>query len=272
VLLFKIDHDSQMNIVMRQLLKYGLERAAQRNAKDYPQVACFSQDVISRKIMIDGIFERNELIALKSFLMSEPNPREICLDIGNIGNHAVFFASLFEQVISFEPNHKTFQLLAINSQIANNITAVNLGISDQTGTLPAKVNYLNLGGAQITDAAQANTEFSVMALDEYLQNKAPRPISCIKMDIEGYELKALQGATETLQKHQPMLVLEFHVKKDKTKTDAILSFLAAQGYGYAHIFKPNFFSRAKPKFVKVPLSGLENYPTKNHKMVVFTFD
>ena len=76
-----------------------------------------------------------------------------------------------------KPNHKTFQLLAINSQIANNITAVNLGISDQTGTLPAKVNHLNLGGAQITDAAEANTEFSVMALDEYLQNKAPRPIS-----------------------------------------------------------------------------------------------
>ena len=45
------------------------------------------------------------------------------------------------------------------------------------------------------------------------KNKAPRPISCIKMDIEGYELKALQGATETLQKHQPMLVLEFSCQK-----------------------------------------------------------
>ena len=262
-----------MNIVMRQILKFGLEKAAERNVKDYPQVACFSHDIISRKIMIDGIFERNELIALKSFLMSEPNPREICLDIGgNIGNHAVFFSGLFEQVISFEPNHKIFQLLALNAGLADNITAVNLGLSDQTDTLPARVNHLNLGGAQITDAAEANTEFSVMALDEYLQNKAPRPISFIKMDVEGYELKALRGATETLQKHQPMLVLEFHVKKDKTKTDAILSFLAAQGYGYAHIFKPKFFSRAKPKFVKVPLAGLENYPTKNHKMVVFTFD
>ena len=86
---------------MRQMLKFGLEKAAERNVKDYPQVACFSQDIISRKIMIDGIFERNELIALKSFLVSEPNPREICLDIGgNIGNHAVFFSGLFEQVIS----------------------------------------------------------------------------------------------------------------------------------------------------------------------------
>ena len=262
-----------MNTVMRQILKFGLEKAAERNLKDYPQVACFSQDIISRKIMIDGMFERNELIALKSFLVSEPNPREICLDIGgNIGNHAVFFSGLFEQVISFEPNHKTYQLLALNAGLADNITAVNLGLSDQTDTLPARAKHLNLGGAQITDAAKANTEFSVMALDEYLQNKAPRPINLIKMNVEGYELKALQGATETLQKHQPILVLEFHVKKDKTKTDGILSFLAAQGYGYAHIFKPKFFSRAKPKFVKVPLSGLENYPTKNHKMVVFTFD
>ena len=98
-----------MNIVMRQILKFGLEKAAQRNVKDYPQVACFSHDIISRKIMIDGIFERNELIALKSFLMSEPNPREICLDIGgNIGNHAVFFASLLNKSSALNQTIKPF--------------------------------------------------------------------------------------------------------------------------------------------------------------------
>ena len=96
MLLLKIAHDRYMKLVMRQMLKVGLEKAAERIVKDYPQVACFSQDIISRKIMIDGIFERNELIALKSFLVSEPTPREICLDIGgNIGNHAVFFSGLF---------------------------------------------------------------------------------------------------------------------------------------------------------------------------------
>ena len=101
-------HDIFMNIVMRQILKFGLEKAAQRNVKDYPQVACFSHDIISRKIMIDGIFERNELIALKSFLMSEPNPREICLDIGgNIGNHAVFFLAFLNKLSALNQTIKS---------------------------------------------------------------------------------------------------------------------------------------------------------------------
>ena len=88
----------------------------------------------------------------------------------------------------------------------------------------------------------------------------------------GYELKALEGASDTLQRHQPILALELHVKRDRSKASSILTFLLSQGYGYAHIFKPKFFSLNKPKFVKVPISEFHDYPIKNHKIVVVTFD
>ena len=101
-----------MNIILRQILKFGLERAAKKSVYKHPQVVCFAHDSISRKIMIDGLFEKKELFALKSFLLSEPYGRETCLDIGgNIGNHALFFADLFDQVVSFEPNPKIFNAL-----------------------------------------------------------------------------------------------------------------------------------------------------------------
>ena len=88
----------------------------------------------------------------------------------------------------------------------------------------------------------------------------------------GYELRALVGATETLQRHQPILAIELHVRRDQSKADAILAFLSKQGYGYAHIFKPKLFSLNKPRFIKIPISEFKDYPVKNHKIVAFTFD
>lgn len=262
-----------MNIILRQILKFGLERAAKKSVYKHPQVVCFAHDSISRKIMIDGLFEKKELFALKSFLLSEPYGRETCLDIGgNIGNHALFFADLFDQVVSFEPNPKIFELLTINSNLAKNITAVNLGLCDQTDNLPVKVSNLNLGGTRYADPLNANDSFSTMALDDYLLSAAPKSISFIKMAAGGYELRALVGATETLQRHQPILAIELHVRRDQSKADAILAFLSKQGYGYAHIFKPKLFSLNKPRFIKIPISEFKDYPVKNHKIVAFTFD
>jgi hypothetical protein len=70
------------------------------------------------------------------------------------------------------------------------------------------------------------------------------------MNVEGYELKALQGATETLQKHQPMLVLEFHIKKDKTKTDAILSFFSSSRLRLCSYFQAKIFFPRQTKIRK----------------------
>ena len=262
-----------MNIILRQILKFGLESAAKKSIHNHHQVVCFAHDSISRKIMIDGLHEKDELLALKSFLLSEPYSRDTCLDIGgNIGNHALFFSDLFEEVISFEPNPKICQLLAINAGLAKNVTAVNVGLSNETGDIPAKVDNLNYGGARLTSEDNGNEKFSLMALDEYLLSAAPKPISFIKMAAGGYELKALEGASETLQRHQPILALELHAKKDKLKASNILMFLKSQGYGYAHIFKPKIFSLNKPRFIKIPISEFKDYPVKNHKIVAFTFD
>ena len=81
---------------------------------------------------------------------------------------------------------------------------MNIGLSDETGDIPAKVDNLNFGGARLTSEDNANEKFSLVALDEYLLSAAPKPISFIKMAAGGYELKALEGASDTLQRHQAL--------------------------------------------------------------------
>jgi hypothetical protein len=62
-------------------VKIGLEIAARENIKKSDgivipdsatqQIACFAHDTITRKIMIDGVFEKHELMAVKKLLIDQ---------------------------------------------------------------------------------------------------------------------------------------------------------------------------------------------------------
>ena len=108
-----------------------LERASKRNIKEYPQMICFAHDTISRKIFIDGLFEKRELEVLKVFLQKELTSFNTCLDIGaNIGNHSILLSKFFKKVTSFEPQKEVFEVLKLNTRKIKNILPINKGLSD----------------------------------------------------------------------------------------------------------------------------------------------
>jgi hypothetical protein len=110
-----------------------------------------------------------------------------------------------------------------------------------------------------------------VALDEYFKENPSLSISFIKIDVEGHELKALQGASDTLKIHHPILALELHVKKERTQSEDILEFLEQQGYGYAHVFKSNFFKRSKSKFIKIPINEFNRLSKKTTRWFYLRF-
>ena len=143
---------------------------------------CFAHDTISRKIMLDGVFEKNELLALKKFLSDENITCDTCLDIGaNIGNHSLFFADLFSKVISFEPNERPFKLLKFNSSLVENIQAFNLGLSTKNMELPVKLRPLNSGSAKICDNESPDTFFQLYLWTIFSKKKSRGILLLLKL-------------------------------------------------------------------------------------------
>ncbi len=67
-----------------------------------------------------------------------------------------------------------------------------------------------LAGSHIVESDEGGTQVKVVALDSCVQEK----VTFIKMDIEGAELKALEGAKQLITKYRPKLAICIYHKRE----------------------------------------------------------
>lgn len=176
---------------------------------------------------------------LKSF-----DQKFIFYDIGaNTGWYSMLAASLSSEssVYSFEPLFEHAKCLHESrklNQFENRISLYEIALSDSTGKLP--ILLAGSGSSLEKDflsTDQGSRTVYVKTLDSFVkETNAPLP-HFIKMDIEGHEYKALQGAKGTILKSSPVLFVEIartlknigrkFVHKDY---EAIFTLLESLGY------------------------------------------
>lgn len=163
----------------------------------------------------------------------------VILDIGaNIGNHTLYFANEgnAHKIIAFEPVWETFQILQRNVLLNHLEHAVELhqcGLGDNEGYANIYgYNYSNIGGTAI-NLEKNSGNIEVHSLDSF---KIQEKIALIKIDVEGMELKVLQGATDTIRRHKPYILIESFAE-NYPKTHA---FFAALGYKVEEISTDNY--------------------------------
>ncbi len=228
-----------MGAITRYIAKQYLRQSSIRHRTLYPQVACFAFDVISTWIFIDGRYEASQLDFLREKVFPRLDRSAACLDIGaNIGNHSLDFARSFARVYAFEPNPRSFHLLSYNASLADNIQALNFGLSDAPGQLKAEQVAGNIGASHITGNATPRTgktvTFEVKRLDDVPEILAADRIAFVKIDVEGHEMQCLSGAEVTLRKHKPVVVLEVLAEEVENGKSTAVEFL--RSIGYAHVY------------------------------------
>ena len=145
--------------------------------------------------------------------------------VGNLG-----------MIHSFEPEpfifSKISRNLSLNSFTNIRLNNVALGDIEQELFLKAQVEN-NRGGTRIYTNSKEGKKVKVTTLDFYVQQNDLKKLDLIKIDVEGFELKALQGAQEVLQKFKPLLFIEVNdnnLKEQSDSAQSLIEFLFKMGY------------------------------------------
>ena len=110
----------------------------------------------------------------------------------------------------FEPQPLTFELLQLNSRLANNIKCFNVGLSSSEKKEFFVVDQQNIGGSRIVpDDTSKAVSLNLKTLDS-MTDSICSPVRLIKIDVEGHEHDVLLGAKEVIAKYQPIIIFEQH--------------------------------------------------------------
>lgn len=138
------------------------------------------------------------------------NTNENILDLGAYDGDTIreflsFTGGRYQSITALEPDKKNFKKLLKNTDTLKNIKCLNMGAWNQKDTLifstkAGRNSRLSAEGDQVrvTDIDSLNI-----------------PATFIKMDIEGSELKALDGMKQTIKNNHPKLyVCAYHRNED----------------------------------------------------------
>lgn len=157
-------------------------------------------------------------------------PGQVIYDVGaNAGFYTLLASRLCGpsgRVVAFEPLPRNVALLREHVRLnrADNVTVLDVAVSDEPGI--ARFNT-SLDSAQGRIAGDGDLEVRATTLDAIVRDRIAPPPQLIKMDIEGGELSALQGAAEILRQHKPLILLATHGPEVHR---ACIALLRAAGY------------------------------------------
>jgi FkbM family methyltransferase len=166
---------------------------------------------------------------------------DFVIDAGGCwGDTALVFATKTGntgKVFTFEFFKDNLNILKENFSINKNLST-NIILTEQPLYDKSNMNlYLNHACADITTLTKNKNNslyYKTISIDDFINNNKINKIDFIKMDIEGCELKALKGATNTLKKHKPKLAIAAYHKYDDCYE--IPNFLNELNIGYKFYF------------------------------------
>lgn len=140
------------------------------------------------------VFEQENLDLALSFVTRWG----VAIDGGaHVGSWTRYMANKFDCVVAFEPKHSNFECLVLNTEQCNNVILSKFGLSatEHTGSLSQGNNS---GCWHVT----TGNEIKLRKLPDF------GALDFVKLDIEGFEVFALTGMYEQLEKYKPIVLIE----------------------------------------------------------------
>lgn len=166
------------------------------------------------------------------------NNRRLCLDIGaNVGLWSCELVNCFEKVIAFEPVGEFIECYRKNVK-KNNYFMYECALGKEESIIDMNIVEGNTGHTHINQLSLGKGSIPLKTLDSF--NFVD--VDMVKIDVEGYENDILLGSLNTLQKNQPVIVIEqqkHEYQNDRESLPAI-KFLEKLGYTVVNQFNKDW--------------------------------
>lgn len=122
------------------------------------------------------------------------------------------------KVVALEPDEENMEKLKKNVRLngLENVEFVQKGLWDSEGKL--KFDERGLKSSRIVDSSEEGTLIDVCDIDSLVENLDIENVDFIKMDIEGAEIEALEGAEKVLREQSPKVAVASYHVRDGEKT------------------------------------------------------
>ena len=186
-----------------------------------------------QKFWLRGVFYEQAMLQFIEHRWKEKalKGRITFIDVGAcIGNHSIFFAKIIgAKVHAFEPCPPSCNLIRKNTDWnrpypGGPIQVWQMAAGEQSCHMPFSLNDSgNSGMHKITTVGECLVK--VNSLDVVLDHY--EPIHLMKIDVEGYNIPVLKGATGIISKHHPEIYIECQTTEELREVE---DFLLPIGY------------------------------------------
>jgi FkbM family methyltransferase len=233
------DDEGQLTILKRDIWNHyrenGIETPIVFRWYDGLRVQLYLGNDLSLCLYALGAFEPNEFVFLRSVL----EPGMVVLDGGaNEGLFSLYAARRIKSrgfVLAVEPSTREFERLEANIALnrLENVRTVKAALGRGIGEARlavAQARHAGMNAIEAGDSGQAMADWieseetvALETIDALVDRCELQRLDLVKLDIEGSEVDALDGARATIERFQPTILLEAEearlASQGRTKAD-----------------------------------------------------
>lgn len=159
-----------------------------------------------------NIHSSGELITLEYVKNSSKNKELVIFDVGaNSGQYGQLVLNVFKdqpvKLYSFEPQQSAYTLLQDNLGSSSSVKLFNIGLSNkkETATIFSSVEGSTMASLHkrrlehYNIEVETTSEVNLDTIDSFCEVHEIEVIDFLKIDVEGHELKTLQGAKRMIE-------------------------------------------------------------------------
>ncbi|QDU70791.1 FkbM family methyltransferase [Mucisphaera calidilacus] len=232
---------------LRRRLLRSFKRPVDVTWIDGLRLTAYPYNEVTRSILMTGLYDPTEL----SWLRRTLTPGMTFIDGGaNLGLYSLIASRCVGddgRVLAFEPSGREYDRachhVALNQ--LENVTVLRAALADRPGRIGIKIadekhaGHNTLGGF-VYHATQLDRVEQVEAttLDDAVREHNLTRVDVVKLDLEGSEHAALQGAAQTLERYRPVLLMEFSdpsLRAQGSSAEALRACVESFGYRLGRI-------------------------------------